>query len=277
MKRIFLILIALLLLGLAYLYRQPLETRLFQAVLNHSTSEFFKGSVRLKSGTLDRNLKLHLKGIEGTLKSQGGPVIMEIQRADTTKLVPGLFTPEGINLQFAGIRPKGSNNPGLSGRAELRSGKEWSFKTDTEIEGIDLNEIRWLNPENLEGSSGWIHGTLTAEGSSKDKFPRFTMVITAQKGGTLQSRFFDVLLPYLPELPTKTQLAKLSKKAEIVPFKEAVLRTELASANKMKVFLHISVPDYNVELNINLEIRIDETSSFAELAEVMGLLKGASQ
>lgn len=277
MKKLLFATIALIILGLIYFNRLELERLLFQAALNVSTSEFFQGSARLKSGSIDRNLKLHLKGIEGTLKSQGGPVPMEIQRIDTTKIVPGLFTPEGINLQFAGIRPKGSNNPGLSGRAELRSGHDWSFKTNTEIEGIDLSEIRWLNPDNLEGSSGWIHGTITAEGSSKDKFPRFTMVVIAQKGGYLQSRFFDVILPYLPELPTKKQMAKLSKKSEVVSFKEAVLRMELASANSMKVFLHISVPEYNVELNINLEIRIDETSSFAELAEVMGLLKGASK
>ena len=58
-----------------------------------------------------------------------------------------------------------------------------------------------------------------------------------------------------------------------VGYQSADLRATLASADTLKVFLHLLIPDYNLDLNLNLEIHIDKDNAFPELARLMGLLE----
>lgn len=259
--------------GILFLYRAPLQRGLAEKLLNASTREFFSDSIRLKTARLDRTGRLHIRGAKGTLKSEGGPVLLEMAALDSEPLLPRLWSSQGTVLNFSGLRPVGAQNSGIKGSSKVKAGREWSSETALEIEGLDLMDVKWLNPENLEGSAGFFKGTLTIQTDAAHPEPQFKAVFMAEKGGTLQARFFEVLLPYLPAMPTKQRLEELATTKKLVKFKDAALRVETAAANRLKVALHISIPDYNVELNINLEIRIEEETTFMELASLMGLLK----
>lgn len=258
------------LLGLAYWKRYPIEKLAFQSALNLSTNEFFHGSLRLKRGFMDRSLKMHLEGLEGTIQSETGPSKIEVGRVDSEKL-SHYFTKQNFALSFQNARPAGSLSPGIQGRVELKTGEAPHYQLQAEIVGLDLAEVEWVNPENLKGSSGVLQGKITADGKFTEN-PHFIVILTSQDG-KLQSKFFSALLPYLPAMPTKQQIAKLASAKEIVGYKNAALRLELPKPQQMKIFLHIRIPDYNVELNLNFDIRLEENLSFSELAEAFGILK----
>lgn len=87
--------------------------------------------------------------------------------------------------------------------------------------------------------------------------------------GMIPSRFFDGLLPYLPNKVAKKQVMALAEKSEMMAFQEGELRLETVSAKNMKVFLHMLIPDYNVALNINFDIRLEEAESLRELLRLL--------
>jgi hypothetical protein len=274
MKKIGILLLVLsVLTGAAYLFRLPLQHAAFEQILNQSTREFFAGTVRLKSVSMNQNTELSLQGLEGMLQTENGPVAVEMTAASTEKLWPNLFSEQGTVVHFSGIRPKGSRNPGVRGDARVKAGKNWHYQALFEIEGLDLREVRFLNPENLKGSTGMLRGSLQMMAHEARPEPQFQAVLLADQGGMLQARFFEVILPYLPALPTKAKMEELAEKEAMVRFQKAALRIETAAANRLKVALNILIPDYNVEANINLEVRIEEQTTFTELAQIVGILK----
>ncbi len=255
-----------------YHYHPPLQHFILERFLNFEGREFFAGSLRLNRGTIDRHSRVAIQGIHGILQNGGKSVRLEMASMTSDKLIPNLFT-RGTVMEFHGIRPQGSKNPGVQIRTEVKAGPHWSHHSVLTIEKLDLSEIQWLNPDNLQGSSGDFGGSIEFQADAENPTSQFHGVLLAAKGGTLQARFFEVLLPYLPAMPTRDQLAKIAAAGKLVLFKDAALRFELANARRMKVALHILIPDYNVELNINLEVRLEEQTSFPELARVLGFVK----
>jgi hypothetical protein len=181
-----------------------------------------------------------------------------------------LFSSKAV-FNFDQVRTQGSVLPGIQGRAEIKTGSEGSYKVEADIAGLDLQEIHWLNPDNLQGSSGLITGKITLDGKF-DEDPHFT-VILASKDGKVQSKLFNILLPYLPALPTKKRMAELSSANAVLPFRNAAMQLALPEPGKMKIFLHILIPDYNVELNLNFEIHLEEKMSLSEIAQILGIVK----
>lgn len=214
---------------------------------------------------------MHLKDFKGTLISEGGPTPIQIDRVDSSTSLLNFFKPEGTSMEFSGAKPEGSKNPGLSGRVELKSEDGGQFHLNAKIDGLDFGEIEWMNPDNLRGASGLFTGAITSDGKFSED-PKFQLIL-ASRDGLVQAKFFSALLPYLPALPTKDRLTKLAAKDAVLPFKNAAVRAELKEPHKMTIALHIEIPDYNVVLNINFEIRIEESLSFLQLAEIMGLVK----
>lgn len=272
MKKLLIVLLAFLLLFSAiYIKRREIQCWLFEKSLSTGTREFFEGPVRLKDGYIDKDFKMHLSEMKATLKNENGPAPLEIRDVTSQSPVFDYFSPQGTVLHFDGVKPQGSQSKGISGRAELKSEGGGHFKLDAKIEELDLSEIEWANPENLKGSKGAFTGSITSDGKFTEN-PQFKMILTS-KDGLVQAKFFSVLLPYLPALPTKDKMAALSAKGAVVPFKDAAVRVEMTEPEKLKIFLHILIPDYNVALNINFEIRLEEAVTFSQLARTMGLIK----
>lgn len=272
MKKLLLVFVVFAL-GLSALYikRREAERWLFEKALSTGTREFFEGPVRLKGGYIDRGLKMHLTDVQATLKSKEGPAPLELEGIHSQASLLDYFSPKGTKIDFQGLKPQGSASKGISGRAELKSEGGGHFHLEAKIEALDLSEIEWINEDNLKGSKGLLTGTITSDGKYTEE-PHF-QVILASKDGLVQAKFFSVLLPYLPALPTKDKMIQLSQAGAVLPFKDAAIRMEMKEPGKLKIFLHVLIPDYNVSLNINFEIRLEDTVSFTQLARTLGLLK----
>ena len=48
---------------------------------------------------------------------------------------------------------------------------------------------------------------------------------------------------------------------------------EMKDSDPMKFFVHVWVPDYNLNLNVDLKVRLDVKDAFLQLADLLGALK----
>jgi hypothetical protein len=249
----------------------PLESRFLEQLINLASREYFGGSLRLKDGAIDRRFALRLSGIRASLLTETGSAPLELEALSSQSSLFEIFGRNGLFLPFEGLRPRGSRHEGLGGFVRLKQGRTFSYHLTAQIRALDLAEIRWLNPDNLSGSAGVIRGSMILLGSS-DGQNGFEFKIESAEG-SLQSRFFQPFLPYLPPVPEKKKLKSLARSEEIVAFQEGSLQAAMPAPDRLKIFMHIVVPDYTMNLNLNLEVKIDEENAFLQLAHWMGLAR----
>ena len=246
---------------------------LVESCLNAGTKEFFEGSLRVGGFRLDRRLRIHLEGLQGNLRSEAGPIPLKIRSLESEGSVSEIFSKKGLEFSFEGFGPRDSGLRGISGRAFFKAGKDWFFNLLLDIQELDLHEIEWVNPENLSGASGKVRGNLEFGADARGKIESRGDLEVAPPGGLLQARFFDLLKPYLPEVALREKVDEISGHRGLTGFHEASLKIELARSDKMKIFLHIAVPDYNLILNLNIEVRVDEKNALGQLAGLAGVIK----
>ena len=268
--------LAILCLGAAFAlgFYKELGRWVLGSALNRAGKEFFGDSLQIAEVSVDRNLRIRLRRLRGEFQSQAGPVPIAARSIESSGPLFRAFSKEGLALRFDGIAPENSDHQGISGLARLRFGRKWSLGLEADIQSLDLGEIDWLSPENLSGSRGEMRGEIYLETDSDGKILLRARISIQEPGGRLPARFFEALTPYLPQLATRERVQEISKGGGWVGFRDAALTADLAEPDKMKVFLHILVPDYNLDLNVNLEIRLDEKNAFSRLFQLMGLMKG---
>lgn len=258
--------------GAVFFHREALLEKGLEYSLNKSTHEFLKGSVRLRKVRLDSKLRIYIEGFYGELQTEGGPLPLVIRSIHSMDSLSNLAFGRPVRFIFEGARPARSNEDGLTGKAAVRLGKEGFMEIEADILSLGLGNLEKLNPENLEGSTGQLNGKFyfRSAGDSTD----FELLLKVPApGGLIQARFFDAVLPYLPQIPNRAKIEQIAGTARLVPYKDADLKMELIDPSRMKVFFHILVPDYNLNLNLNMEIRVDRENAFFEIAQMMGLIK----
>ncbi len=143
---------------------------------------------------------------------------------------------------------------------------------ESRIVRLERSKLTAFNRETLKGASGAFSGTLEMT-SDEHGLTSFSMnLLSDEGGGKLQARFFDLFLNFLPGTNRNEVLERLSG-IEIVPFREADMKMSLVSPEVIKAFVHVLIPDYNLNLNLNAEIRLEEGSSFLELSRALGLVE----
>lgn len=271
-----LFLISLLLLalcGAAFLkYKDVLLASIVTKAANSAASEYFQGTIRLKRVTLDRSLKIRLENLEGVLKTEHGPVPLEIASVESRGPVYEIFSKDGQFFDFKEARPKNSPRKGVSGSVQFYARKEWRSTLRLQVEALGLEEIQWLAPNDLAGSSGEMKGVLTFVSDYKKELGFFADLKIAEPGGILQERFFESLKPYLPAL-TQIEGKIRQDGRDLVKFRAANLTVRLLESDTLIGLFHIQVPEYNLNLNLNLTVKLDEKNAFSQLFDVMGLLK----
>ncbi len=254
-----------------FVYREPVLTRGTAFVVNKAAHEYFDGDVRLKRVRLDRGLRLTVEGIEGSLITENGPYPFEAGQIRSEDPLYRVFSAKGAGFVFSGIRPRGSSRQGVEGHLQLRAGREWFSKFEIKIMDLGLEDVQWINPQNLKGATGRMEGGLVFGSDYREKLEFQMGLNVRQPGGYLQARFFDMLRPYIPGMP---QISIAGQGADgVVAYRDARLELGIAASGTVKGFLHIYVPEYNINLNVNLEVRLDQENALMELFKTMGLLK----
>jgi hypothetical protein len=250
-----------------------LERNLLEKLANQSTKEYFDNSLRIEKVSLDRHFKVHLTGITAKLKTRQDPAPLEIRSLESQDSLLLLITPKPVRFIFEGFRPQGSSRPGLSGTFMIRGGKTGSFECSADFGKTDLGDWQWLDPQNLSGATGAMKGSLTFRQNFGQE-PEFTMDLEApEPGGNIQARFFDLFLPYLPTAAQKERVQKVSSDQPSVHYERAALKVSLPQSDRMKIFLQIFVPAYNLKLSLNATVKADQKDAFSQIARLMGFIE----
>ncbi len=252
--------------GLYYVSRPPVLTALCVKAVNLTAPEYLKGPVRLKLVSIDRSLRLRVEGIQAVIKTETGDFPFELEVLESRESLYRIFSEKGVLFDLRGFRPRNSSRRGAEGVLQFKAGRQWFAKAEIEVLDFGLEDVRWLDPQNLDGASGAMKGFISAGSDYRDQV-RFAVSLTVPKpGGALKEKFFESLKPYLPGV-------NLKKGQTLIGYDEAILRLTLESSDTIKGFLHIRIPEYNLNLNLNLEVRIDEENGFSKLLSIMGLIR----
>ncbi len=251
------------------------ERQLMEWGANQAADEFFQGSIRLEKAGVNRHMRLTIENIRAELKTQEGKAPIRIRSLVSDDPVTYFLMNRPVKFRFEGLKTQTSSYDGIQGEMTLKGGKDGFLDFRSEVRSLGLEDITFLNPDNLSGSTGKMTGSMTFHSDARQD-PALGMELLVQEpGGKIQGQFFEMLLPYLPQMQSTERVKALASKKALVNYKNAALIVSLKESDKMKVFLHILVPDYNLNLNLNLEIRTDKKNAFLEIAQLFGLIEVA--
>ncbi|HTL47537.1 MAG TPA: hypothetical protein VL688_05685 [Verrucomicrobiae bacterium] len=256
--------------AMLWLGRRPL----LETLINASMADFFKGSVRLSSAEFDSHLRLSLKGISGNFQAKSGIVALQSREIKTLDSLLYLLAAKPVRFVMDGLRPLASMQEGIRARGSYRAGIHWRFEMEADILGVGLQDLVALSPENLAESTGTLQGTLHFATDARQD-PAFGLILRApEPGGRVHAHFFDMLLPYLPQAAVQAKVKEISAGAtRLVSYRDADFHMNLETPDHMKLFLHILVPEYNMDLNINMQVHVDKKNSFFQIAQMLGLIQ----
>ena len=257
----------------AFSFRNELGRRSLETLLNLENKEIFAGSLRLETFQIHPNLRIQMGPLRGGIKQQAETVPFEITEIVSEGPITHYFSPEGLKLNFKGLRLGDSTRSGIRGTTQIRGGKESFLDLRAEVESVGLEELARFNPENLSGSIGEVKGEVTFRQDAAGNIRLSAKLKVEAPGGVLPSRFFEPLLPYLPQFAIRRDVRKLIGVRGLVHYRDALLEIHSVESDRVKLFLHVMVPEYNLDLNLNLEIRVDEKNALPELAALFGLLQ----
>lgn len=269
----FVLIFFLLILVLAICAYPPFLSRTLAVGINSVTKPIFSETVSIDEAWFDSNLNIHIKNFQAVLQTESGPVPIAVRNIESTMPVYKIFQPDGINFDFQGARFQHSNRVGVDGKIRITGIRKWLIVTQLNVIDIGLDELVWLNSDNLKGSTGKIFGLVKAGANYSGRLDMDMALYVKDPGGTIQGKFFGLLTPYLPSQATKEIVKQLASLGGLVRYKNAELHLNLIRSNQLKVILKMLVPDYNLNLNINMLIRLDEGNSFTDLAQLTGIIK----
>ena len=255
-------------------HRESLDRFAVEGILNRNAKEFFAGSIRVGKISFDRRLRVRLEGISGAFQTRQGPVPLEVRSLASENSLLLLLSAKPVRFVVEGIHPRGSVRQGMKGTFSFRGGKDWQFEFLADFNDTDLEDLRWIDPQNLGGATGDVKGTIKYLQSAESD-PVFEMKLDApEPGGALQAKFFDLFLPYLPQSAEKERVARLvTKEQRLVKYQTAGLEVQMPQSDRMKILLRILVLDYNLKLTLNVDIKTDSKDTFFQIARIMGLIE----
>jgi len=240
---------------------------------NRSAKEYFADSIRIEKVSWARPFKIHLSRITGQLQTRQGPVPLAIRSLESQDPLFLFISQKPVRFIFEGLRSQVSSRMGISGNFVIQTGSASRFELTSDLGKTALEDWQWLDPQNLDGATGAMKGSLTFRQISGQE-PEFSLDLEApEPGGNIQARFFDLFLPYLPTSLQKERVQKVSKSQQLVRYGRAALRVNLSQSDLMKVLLQIFIPAYNLKLTLNATVRTDEKNAFSQIARLMGLIE----
>ncbi len=257
--------------GGAYLWSKRVP--LLERTVNQASHELFEGTLRLKSVEM-KDWRLIIEGAEGSMKMDTRRVPVQIAKIETvTPLWESLVT-RGSEIAFSDFRPKNSEkSTPLSGTVRLRTGATQSFRLQTQLQHVWIEDYAWIDPANFNGLNGYVSGTIKLRVDSNENAKFDIDLKSDSEEGEVPARFLEFALPYLPKAQNTKELRSRIQKVEGVKFKGGVLKAETTEPGKIQAELKLQFPELNINLNLNLTILVDEEHAFLRAFKLLGLFK----
>ena len=254
----------------AWQQRDELLRAWLERRLNRAAPESLAGSIRIGRARLTRELRLALDDARATIRASERRIPLRIDHLESLAPVTALLHDQPFPMTFEGIRIDGSRRAGITGIAQFRRGPPWQLEAQARVVRIGLEELTWLSPAYLDGSTGELSGELALRlGEATEPYAEL-ILSGGSEGGRLRARLFDLLVPYLP---SGKELRRIASDTGLVTYREASLQLKLAQSDAMRIVLHIRVPEYNLELNLNVDVRVDERRVLGQLTDLLGLIR----
>lgn len=256
-----------------YQNRDSLLKKSSECLVNQATKEIFTGSLRIGEVKLHSGFQIELQDIRGQITAKSGAVNLFLNQIWSQDSLLNLLLKKPVRFSFSGLDFLPNSEKGIQGEIILTPGKEPVFEIRGTVDGLDLHHLIWLDPVNLTGSTGILKGNYLIKTRGEALLDCGLDLKIQEPGGRIQSKFFDILRSYLPQLKSQEALNQISLLQGIVPYQNAAFQAQIDGPNQMKVLLHILVQDYNLDLRLNLAIRIDQKNAFLQLAQIAGLVQ----
>jgi hypothetical protein len=251
---------------------QPLIRFAVERAGNASRPDLLRGSLRVGASHLDRRLRLELRGVHATLHAGARPVPVVAERIQSQGPVTAYLLGRPFVLQFEGVRGATSPQPGLRGVATIQRAPRWRAEVEAAVAGLDVGELAWLAPSHLSGSTGRLSGEVRLRLGAGIPSIMLIALRVPEPGGRVHSRFLELLAPYLPNAQ---EIRRAAAAQALVPYRTASLDVSLPAPDRLQVLLRLAMPEYNVNLNFNVEVRIDGQDLLQELGRLTRLLQTA--
>ncbi len=257
----------------AFHFREKILTHLLTQSLNRSLANSLAEPLTLERVYLDSHFQIHLSHLALKLKTKKEAVPLQIESADFQGSLLDLLMGKTVLLEINNIVIANSPRQGFQVKALIQSGKNWQTEFRGDLRALDLENIVWLDPDHLKGSSGRISGLIQGSVSAANGLSFSTDLKVSEPGGKVQAEFFDLLSPYLPRTSKDKTLTQIVEGKRVVRYSRAALRLHTLKADTLKGVFRILIPEYNVDLNVNLVVHLDKNNAFAELAELLGQIE----
>ena len=231
---------------------------LLELALNRSTQTLFDRTLHLGKSEWKKNLGIRFTDVQVHFQAPTESVPIQIHLLESQNSILHLFSHQGAQFKFKGFQIVGSKKSGIEGTLRIGGGKKSFFELDATVKGIDLQELTWINPPRLEGSQGEIKGRIKIRQETGKPLLLVARLYVEEPGGLLQSQLFDLLKPYLPQVALNRKIRLIKVAGGLVGFRVAQLRAEKDEPDKMKIFLHLAVPDYNLDLNLKMQVHLSD-------------------
>lgn len=154
------------------------------------------------------------------------------------------------------------------------AGPQPTFTLEARATGVALSDLAPLNPTMFQGAHG--SGTVTARArGAADGTVQFTATCEiGQPGGAVQAPFLKSIMPYIPAAAQTTALRQAVAHDQPIRFQTARLSVESAAPDTLKALLLMALPEYNVVLDVDFTIHVDDAAAVPRLLALWDHLLG---
>ena len=275
MKKRYFVLILIMLLFAAGVYllrhRDALLEKQIEIWVNKEYQPFLNDSFEIEGFHLHRDLTVSIDYLRGSWLLEEESLPIEVYHLKVLRPITDFLFSKAVTVSFEQVRPQHQKSKGIKGSILLFNDKPGSFELRAEFEEVYLQEYTLLNRDNLEHATGRVEGSVFVRGNAKETETFQLKLAVKPPGGQIQARFFEAITPYLPA--AQKQILSKIRSSEVVDYQDMKLDAELTASEEVKMLLHMGVPEYNLNLNLNITLRVESQEAFYQLAQVMGLIK----
>lgn len=157
----------------------------------------------------------------------------------------------------------------VTGTVEVRTQPVLAGHVRLEVADVPLAALQGVHPSLLAGAAGEVSGHLAVRWVAGAE-PEFDGALTVpEPGGSVQAGILTGLLPYLPGEPGASRVAAAVAENAPVRFRSASLTLTSVSQGQINLLLRMEIPEYNVNLETTVELRVDDVTGLLRLGRFL--------
>lgn len=154
------------------------------------------------------------------------------------------------------------------------TGAQPTFTLEARVTGVALSDLTPINPTVFAGAQGAGDVTLTAHGTAEGTISFIAAFEVAQPGGAVQAPFLNALMPYVPAAAQTTVLRQAVAQDRPIRFQTARMTVESAAPDTLKALFLMALPEYNVTLDVDFTIHLDDAAALPRVIALWDQLVG---